>query len=494
MSKREKVHYVAKDLDDNAKFMKDEAGATISFDLDYREIAIHDRRVQLYYVNGMVNDLTVATILKMLIHVNDDESESDKMFDIVRNRLVNEDVKKENQMSKLIDQVLTGLIIVFVDNERDAFIVDVRDYPGREPEEPDTERVIRGARDGFTESIVFNSALVRRRVRDKGLRNEMLHVGTRSKTDVCISYIVDIANPEYIKHLKKKIKQIDIDGLVMADKALAELFEQDSYSPFPSVRFTERPDVAAHHILSGYVVLFVDTSPSVIILPITYFDHMEHAEEYRQTPMTGTFTRWIRITAVLASIFLLPFWMLFVIQPELLPDTLSFIGPDKTGNIPIPIQIIIADLGVEFLRMAAIHTPTPLATALGLIAAVLIGDIAVDVGMFSPEVILYVAISTIGTYVTPSYEMGVANKFIKYFILLMTIFFGLNGFAIGTTLAIIYLIRLQALETPYFWPFIPFNGKAMLLFIARIPLPKVEYRPSIVHPRDRVRQQNTEES
>src|SRR5699024_11337212 len=144
-------------------------------------------------------------------------------------------------------------------------------------------------------------------------------------TDVCISYIVDIANPEYIKHLKKKIKQSDIDGLVMADKALAELFEQDSYSPFPSVRFTERPDVAAHHILGGYVVLFVYTSPSVIIFPITYFDLMEHAEEYRQTPMTGTFTRWIRITAVLASIFLLPSWVLFVLQHALLHDTLSFL-------------------------------------------------------------------------------------------------------------------------------------------------------------------------
>src|SRR5699024_8964832 len=137
MSKREKVYYVAKDLDENARFMKNEAGTTISYDLDYREIAIHDRRVQLCYVNGMVNDLTVATILNKLIHVNDDESESDNMFDIVRNSLVNEDVKKENQMSKIIDQVLTALIIVFVDNEGDAFIVDVRDYPGREPEEPD---------------------------------------------------------------------------------------------------------------------------------------------------------------------------------------------------------------------------------------------------------------------------------------------------------------------------------------------------------------------
>src|SRR5699024_11269812 len=122
--------------------------------------------------------------------------------------------------------------------------------------------------------------------------------------------------------------------------------------------------------------------------PITYFDHMEHAEEYRQTPMTGTFTRWIRITAVLASIFLLPFWMLFVIQPELLPDTLSFIGPDKTGNIPIPIRIIIADLGVDFLRMSTIHTPPALSNTLGVIEGAITGVIDVYVVMFCPVVVV----------------------------------------------------------------------------------------------------------
>src|SRR5699024_6074243 len=174
--------------------------------------------------------------------------------------------------------------------------------------------------------------------------------------------------------------------------------KKNNWSPFPFVRYTERPDVAAHHILSGYIILIVDTSPSVVIIPTTYFDHLEHAEEYRQTPSIGTFTRWIRIVAVLASIFLLPIWLLFVLQPELLPESLSFIGPKESGNIPIAIQIIMADVGVEFLRMAAVHTPTPLATALGLIAAVLIGDIAIDVGMFSPEVILYVAVSAVGSY------------------------------------------------------------------------------------------------
>src|SRR5699024_6781702 len=195
------------------------------------------------------------------------------------------------------------------------------------------------------------------------------------------------------------------------------------WNPYPLVRYTERPDVAAHHLLSGYVIITVDTSPSVMILPTTFFDHLEHAEEFRQTPAVGTLMRWIRFLAVLASMFLLPIWYLFVLEPSLLPDKLSFIGPKEHGNVPIALQIILAVIGVEFLRMAAIHTPTPLATALGLIAAVLIGEIAVEVGLFSPEVILYVAVSTVGSYVTPSYELSVANKVMSMFLLLMTLAF-----------------------------------------------------------------------
>jgi stage V sporulation protein AF len=486
------ISFVAKDIETNEKFMKDVVGATVSYDVAFREITILGRRVQLYYVNGLVDDMTILHILKMLVHVNDDEAEEDKMFDIIQNRIPNAQVDPENKMSNLIDELLSGLVVVFVDGEREGFIVDTRQYPGREPEEPDTERVIRGARDGFTESIVQSTALIRRRIRDKALRNEMFQAGKRSKTSICISYINDVANEEFVKRLKKKIEEIDIDGLVMADKALVELFVQKSWNPYPSVRYTERPDVAAHHILSGYIVLIVDTSPSAIIVPTTLFDHLEHAEEYRQTPGVGTFTRWIRIFSVFTSIFLLPFWLLLVLEPALLPDSLSFIGPDKTGNIPIAIQILLAVLGVEILRMAAIHTPTPLATALGLIAAVLIGDMAVKVGMFTPEVILYVAISTIGGYVTPSYELSVANKFYNLFLLLMVIFFGTSGFLIGVTLGVIYLVRLKMLSTPYLWPFIPFNFSAMMSFVIRVPLSFNQYRPSIVHPKDRIRQNSPE--
>ncbi|MEI3604689.1 spore germination protein [Pseudogracilibacillus sp. SE30717A] len=488
MGQYKTLEYVSKDLKINEKYMKTEVGATISYDIGFRELIILENEIQLYYVNGIVDDMTIVQILRELIETNDFESEEDKMFDIIKNRLVNQQVTQINKIDEVTDQLLSGLIVIFVDGERNAFVVDVRNYPGRQPEEPDTERVIRGSRDGFTENVVESTGLIRRRIRDKRLRNEMLRVGKRSKTDVCVCYINDIANEEYVNLVKEKIQKIDIDGLVMADKALTELFVDYNWNPFPLVRYTERPDVAAHHILSGYVVVIVDTSPSVVIMPTTFFDHLEHAEEYRQTPMVGTFTRWFRILAVIASLFLTPVWLLFVLEPDLLPNALSFIGPKETGHIPIPLQIILADIGVEFLRMAAVHTPTPLATALGLIAAVLIGDIAITVGLFSPEVILYVAISTIGTYVTPSYELSVANKIVKLFLLLMTMFFGLNGFLIGFTLSILFWVNLKTLKTPYFWPLIPFDAIALLRFILRIPVPFVHSRPSIVHPKDRIRQ------
>src|SRR5690625_2975007 len=284
LTMRNEPIFVSKQLDDNADYMKEVVGATVSFDLDFRELMVLERRIQLYYVNGLVADVTILHIIKMLVATNDNEVETSKVDEIIKNRLIEAQVDSQHKLAEITEQLLSGLIAVFIDGVRHAYIVDVRQYPGRQPEEPDTERVIRGSRDGFTENVIESTALIRRRIKDKHLRNEMFQVGTRSKTDVCISYLNDVANDDYIQIVKEKLQSIDIDSIVMADKALEELFIDHKWNPFPLVRYTERPDVAAHHILSGFIVVIVDTSPSVIILPTTFFDHLEHAEEYRQTP------------------------------------------------------------------------------------------------------------------------------------------------------------------------------------------------------------------
>ncbi|MEW9110921.1 spore germination protein [Cytobacillus gottheilii] len=469
-------------------YMKNRVGLGESFDLGVRKLKVLRKDVHFYYVNGLTDTQFIIEIVEELVAINDHEKLSTKLFSVIENRLVHQSVDKIKTLDELVDQVLSGLIVVVMEGEDTALVVDVRSYPGRTPQEPDTEKVVRGSRDGYVENIIINTALTRRRIRDERLRFEMLKVGERSKTDVAIGYIKDVADQDLIDIIRKEIEAIDIDGITMADKTIEEFLLKQGYNPFPLVRYTERADVSATHLLEGHVVIFVDTSPSVIITPTTYFHHLQHAEEYRQSPAVGTFVRWIRFLGLLSSLLLLPLWFLFVLEPSLLPEAIAFIGPNEKTNIPVIIQLFIADVGIEFLRIAAIHTPTPLSTAMGLIAAVLIGQIAIDVGLFVPEVILYVALAAIGTFATPSYELSIANKLVRLGILILVAIFHTPGLVIGTTAFILWLASIKSLNVPYLWPFIPFNPGAFVHILIRRAVPGSKIRPSIVHAKNRYKQ------
>jgi stage V sporulation protein AF len=470
-------------------YMKQRVGLGISFDLNLRKLKILKKDVHIYSVSGLVDTIYAIQLVKELVDLNNFEKLSSKNIgELIENRLVNQSVQPVQKLDELIEKVLSGLIGVVVEGEDTAYVVDVRSYPGRSPQEPDTEKVVRGARDGFVENIIMNTALIRRRIRDERLRYEMIRVGERSKSDIAVAYLEDVADPDLLGIIRKELQSIEIDGLPMADKTIEEFLINQGFNPFPLVRYTERADIAAAHILEGHIVIIVDTSPSVIIAPTTFFHHIQHAEEFRESPSLGTFVRWTRFLGVWVSIFLLPLWLLFVLEPSLLPEKMSFIGPNQQTNIPIVIQIFLADFGIEFLRMAAIHTPTPLSTAMGLIAAVLIGQIAISVGLFVPEVILYVAVAGIGTFTTPSYELSVANKIARMILMILVAIFHTPGFVIGSTILLIFLVYTRALNTPYFWPFLPFEPKGFLQIVIRRAVPGSMLRPSVVHPRNRYRQ------
>ncbi|WP_175991154.1 spore germination protein [Bacillus sp. Marseille-Q1617] len=470
------------------EYMQKNVGLNKSFDLGVRKLKILRKNVHFYYINGLTDAGYIIELVEELVAINDNERLSTHLYDIVHNRLVHQSVEPVKTIEEAVDEVLSGLIAVVVEGYSEALIVDVRSYPGRQPMEPDTEKVVRGSRDGYVENIIINTALTRRRIRDPRLRFEIFRIGERSKTDISIAYIEDVANPSLIEVIKKELKSIKIDGLTMADKTVEEFLVKQGYNPYPLVRYTERADVGATHLLEGHVLIFVDTSPSVIITPTTYFHHLQHAEEYRQSPAVGTFVKWTRFLGLLASLFLLPLWYLFVLDPTLLPKGLEFIGPNEQTNIPIIAQLFIADIGVEMFRIAAIHTPTPLSTAMGLIAAVLIGQIAIDVGLFQPEVILYVAVASIGTFATPSYELSVANKMARLLLLVAVAFFHIPGLIIGCTLYILFIVNIKSLNTPYLWPLIPFSPKAFVQILIRRSMPGAKVRPSIVQPRNKYKQ------
>lgn len=482
-------HPISGDIHENERIIRERIGIGKSFDVDVRKIYVFKKEVQFYFVNGLCDIQYIIELLKELMFLDAVEQKRSKVKEQIVNRLTHIQVEETDNLDDAITNMLSGLIFILIEGESEALVVDVRSYPGRGPEEPDIERVVRGSRDGYTENIIENTALTRRRIRDERLRNEIMQVGRRSKTDISLSYIEGIADPKLIKLIRHELEAIDIDGLTMADKAVEEFIVKQGFNPFPMVRYTERPDVCATHLLEGHVVLFVDASPSVIILPTTFFHHVQHAEEYRQAPLAGTFFRWVRFLGMMFALLILPLWLLMVQEPELLPNNLEFIGPQDTDfNIPIFLQIILAEIGIEILRMAAIHTPSPLATALGLVAALLVGDIAIQVGLFIPEVILYVAVGAIGMFATPSYELGVALKMLRLFLVIIVALLGVPGFVVGTTILFILLVQSKSLNTPYLWPFLPFYPKALLEILVRKAVPIIRRRPSIVHPDNNIKQ------
>lgn len=475
-------------IDDNKSELDHQLGVGVTYDVAVHEFIVAEKKLLLYYINGFADSQLVTMIMRDLNDLKDRDWQTDVFDDLYHKYIPYFQLATVKTTDEFIDKLLVGQVGIIIDGETRGIIIDAKIFPGRTPEEPDTERIVRGAHDGFTETLVINTALTRRRIRDERLRFEVVQIGQRSKTDVAIAYIKDVANPKLVDEIKERLQNIKVDGIPMAEKTVEEFIIGKSWNPFPLVRYTERPDVVAIHLLEGHVLLFVDTSPSVMITPTTYFHHVQHAEEFRETPVVGAYLRWVRFLGILASIFLLPLWILLVMHPGYVPDSLDFIGLKKTGSIPLLVQFLIAEIGLDLMRMAAIHTPTPLATAMGLIAAILIGEVAINVGLFAPEVILYIAVAAIGTYATPSYELGLANRLTRIFLVLMTGIFALTGLMAGLAAILIVLALTRSLNTPYLWPFIPFNYKAFKDTLIRMPIPMKGKRPSIVRGQNPYRQ------
>lgn len=482
--KTQKNKMISKKLEDNLKFIQEELGVGVSFDVLIRQFKVGGKRLALVFLDGFTNGQLVTLIMQTMMASRREEICLKPFNKIFEERIPYMEISQVQELDEVIKEVLAGPAVLLIDGEESAIVLDTREYPVRQPGEPDIEKITRGSQDGFVETLLFNVALVRRRLRDPGLRAEVMQVGQRSKTDVAILYINDVINPHLLKKVKGRLEKIKIDGIPMAEKSIEEFITEGRYNFFPQVRYTERPDVAAIHLLEGHIVLMVDTSPSAMIVPVTFFHHLQHAEEYRQNIMTGIYVRWVRFLGLFLAVFISPLWLLVALEPQLLPPGLGYIGPQDPGNTPLLLQFVIAHLGIDLIKMATIHTPSPVSTALGFIGAILVGDIAIQVGFFAPEVVLYIAIVAIGMFSTPSWELSQATRLVHLFLLLVTGFFRLPGLLLGIFLVFLRMVTTRSFDVPYLWPLIPFNGSALLDIFMRRPVPARHYRLGILGVRD----------
>ncbi len=460
--------YIKDIEEEDIKKFNEYIGTDKSYDLGYRQFTIKNKNVYLYYISGLSSAESVTYIMQTLLSLNDEQNKN-VTIENIKDYIPHQQVEIVKEYTDAQDKIFSGQAIIFVETLDYAICIDTREYPGRTPQEPDTEKVVRGSRDGYTENIIINSALTRRRIKDKKLRIELYNVGVNTKTDVLLMYIEDKCNPNVVREAQEVLSNVQIEDLIMSEKVLEEVMFKQGINPYPKVRYTERPDIVSKHLYQGFIAIFVDTSPSVILAPITFFDHISHAEEYRQVSTVGTLLRVSRFLGVFTSLLLVPVWYLFAANPELLPDSLSYIGPKEDGNIPLIVQLLIGEIGLEFLRMAAVHTPSSLANAMGIIAGILVGQIAIDVGLFSPEVVLYIAISGVGSYATPSYELGLANKISKLVFLMAVYFFGIYGLIISFGLWFLLLASVKVYDKRYMYPILPFSLKGIINLIYRKP-------------------------
>jgi stage V sporulation protein AF len=263
----------------------------------------------------------------------------------------------------------------------------------------------------------------------------------------------------------------------MAEKTLEELIVKKRwYNPLPQVKFTERPDVVAAHLMEGHIAIIVDTSPSVMILPATLFHFTQHAEDYYQNITVGTYIRWIRFLGMLSAFILLPLWLLLVFNKQYLPEFLQFLGPRESTPIPLFIQFILLEFGLDLLRISSIHTPNALTTSLGIIGGLILSEFAVDVGLFVPETVLYMALAGIGTFATPSMEFSMAIRIFRLLLLILTGLFNIYGFI--TAIIIVFVITYSTgsfkYGKKYTWPLIPFEWKPLSNILFRKPIPELK--------------------
>ncbi|SHK14339.1 spore germination protein [Paramaledivibacter caminithermalis] len=477
---------LSKKISENIGLLDNRIGISKSFDIVNREIKIGGRAASLLFIDGFAKDDIMLFIQKTLQCLRREDINSNIIEKLMTEKIAYLEVEVTDEIEQLEFMVLSGALAILIDKEDKAIILDVRTYPARGPEEPELEKVTRGSRDGFTETLVFNTALIRRRIRDPNLRFEITKVGTRSKTDVVIGYIKDIANPKLINDLKKKIDEIRTDALEMSEKTLEEFILGRNWNPLPQARYTERPDVTASHLLEGHIILIVDNSPSVMIVPVTMFHFTQHAQDYYQNPAVGTYFRWIRFIGIFFSLIIPPLWLLLVYYKGVVPDWLEFLGPKKTGEIPLLIQFIILEFGIDLLRIASIHTPNVLSTSLAIIGGLVLSEFAIKVGWFVPETVLYMAVAGLGMFATPSIEFSMAIRLFRLILLIATGLFKIYGFVIALIFIFIVFITTKSFGyIRYTWPLIPFNGKTLATILTRKPIPEVRERPSFLNPKNK---------
>ena len=455
MENREIVKNLYTSYGENIKVIRDMLRVDESFDIIERHLAVCSRDMCFFYIDGFTKDAEMQRIMQTLLGLS--EPMSARSCEL---RLPYVEIARSGKFEEIVLAVLSGQTAIFAESfGSEAILVDLRTYPARDTAEPEGDRVMQGARDGFVETLIMNTALIRRRIRDPRLTMEYYNLGGASATDVVVCYMKGMADNESLENIRKKLSEARPKSLTLGYQSLAEtLIRRGWFNPFPKIRTTERPDTASAQLLEGSIIVLCDTSPLAMILPTSIFDYLEETSDFYSPPLTGTYLRLVRVFILLLSVVITPLWYLALEYQSLLPPELYFLVPQNPGALPIILQLLLAEVAIDGLKIASMNTPDILSNSLSVVGALILGDFAVDVGWLSGDVILYMAFVAIANFAQQNYELGYAFKFMRVLILILTAALGVWGFGLGLILFVLAVATNNTvLGKGYLYPLIPLN-------------------------------------
>ncbi len=464
-------------LEENISYIKERLPVEKSFDLMTRRLTLGETNCFFLGVNGFCKTEILQQIFSDL--QNPLYTSDSHIADIARymdSKIGYAQTSLADSWDEILRSVLSGPAALFVDGFAQAVLIDVRTYPARGIAEPDLERVTKGARDGFVETLLFNANLIRRRVRDENLCFSMHSVGTKSKTDVAVAYLTDTVNQELLDMLSSALDSLDPTALTMGAKSLEELLlHKRWWNPLPSMQMTERPDVACSYLMEGHILVLVDNSPLALILPCTIFQFTQSPEDYYKSPAVGTYFRLVRFCCIPVSLMLMP---LFLLACAYFPDLAyewGILSDTALTRQRLFFYVLVVEFLLDLFKYSSATSSGKFSGSLSIVGGLIIGDIAVSLNWASVEVLFYAAVTLLASLAITDIEFSDAIRLYRILLTLATGFFGLPGF-----LLCLALVLLSVATTPtfggfsYFWPLLPFNGKALKRLLLRSPTFKAQ--------------------
>lgn len=477
-----------KSLEANLNIIRENFGE--SPDIIIRDVTLRSRKVAIVYVEGMVssdavNDFVLKPIILETRQVEPNrEMASKEMYERLKsNATPIGEVTEAKDFDQLLFLVQTGVAAVLVDGMDLALMLSVKGWPQRAVSEPNIEGVIRGPREGFTETLRTNTTLIRRRLRDPNLRIIGTQIGRRSKTDVAIAYVKGIVDPGLVDEVKKRLEAIDID-VVLESAYVEQLIEDCWWSPFPTVQETERPDAVVASIVEGRVAILVDTTPFVLLVPANINMFMVSPEDSYVRWIGGSFVRFLRFGANFIAILLPALYIaLTSFHPEMLPYGLAMSIAATRENVPFPafVEAFIMELSLELLREAGIRLPGPLSNTIGIVGALVIGTAAVQANLVSPVMVIVVAFTAIAAFAVPTTSFGMAVRQMRFLFMIIATLLGLYGVVLGLMLMLGHLAILKSFGLGYLEPFAPLSVRDLKDTIIRFPLAAMHNRPTMLN-------------